>query len=878
MTRSNIATCLAAIVVFVALWALFNQPEMEPPWPSQIKGFAFSPMQATNDPAKGSYPTREEIDRDLGLLAGKTNAVRTYTVEDVLVEIPELAEKHDLNVTLGAWIGADLEKNEKQIETVIKLAKKHYRNVIRVVVGNEVVLRQELTVKQMNGYIKRVQDALDVPVSTAEPWHIWLKHPELTDHVDFIASHMLPYWEGIHVDKAVEHVVMGYELLRKTFPDKPVVITEVGWPSIGRTRGDAVASVANEATFLRRFLQYAEKNDYIYYVMEAFDQPWKGKSLEGAVGAYWGVYNANREPKFPFTQPIVGIPEWQLLAGVSVGIAAIIFMLLVIDSRFQRFVGSGFLASVAFMAASGSVWIIYSYSRQYLTLSSILIGVLLIFGLLGFIVVLLAEAHEWAESLWGTVGRRGLAPTTVNDAELPKVSVHIPAYNEPPEMMIETLNALADLDYPDFEVIVIDNNTKDEGVWRPVEEHCRKLGERFRFFHENPLAGFKAGALNYSLARTAEDAEVVAVIDSDYIVTRNWLRDLVPQFSRREVAIVQAPQDYRDSRENLFKAMCYAEYRGFFSIGMVTRNERNAIIQHGTMTMVRRSVLEEVGGWAEWCITEDAELGLRIFERGYEAMYVEKSYGRGLIPDTFIDFKKQRYRWAYGAMQIIKYHWRWLSRKGGSQLTFGQRYHFMAGWLPWIADAINLIFTLFALFWSVGMVNWPTIFEPPLLILTIVPITFFVFKVAKMFYLYQYRVSATPSQTIASAIAGLALTHTIAKSILYGFVTKSLPFFRTPKRAAGSSFLYAVNSAREELLIATALLLGAHALVYGGPVETTDMVVWIAILLVQSTPYVAAVVLSFISAFSRLPAGLVKPMDQNWKDSGEDIKSGALRS
>ena len=102
--------------------------------------------------------------------------------------------------------------------------------------------------------------------------------------------------------------------------------------------------------------------------------------------------------------------------------------------------------------------------------------------------------------------------------------------------------------------------------------------------------------------------------------------------------------------------MCYAEYRGFFHIGMITRNERNAIIQHGTMTLVRARLLRGAGGWAEWCITEDAELGLRMFEAGYEAQYVPISYGRGLMPDTFIDFKKQRFRWAYGAMQILKRH------------------------------------------------------------------------------------------------------------------------------------------------------------------------------------------------------------------------------
>jgi exo-beta-1,3-glucanase (GH17 family)/cellulose synthase/poly-beta-1,6-N-acetylglucosamine synthase-like glycosyltransferase len=857
MTRANILTCIAATIVFVTFWGLLNRPEIEPPWPTRIQGFAFSPMRPWNDPLKHNLPTESEIDADLELLSGKTNAIRTYSVEGVLEQIPALAQKHDLNVTLGAWLDKDLKKNEEQIATVIRLAKGNYRNVIRVIIGNEAILRKDLTVAQVSDYLKRVQKELDVPVSTAEPWHIWIEHKELANHVDFVATHMLPYWEGIHLDSAVDHVISNYNMLTEAHPTKPIVITEVGWPSNGRTRQDAVASPANEATFLRRFLKHAEEQGYIYYVLEAFDQPWKRKNSEGAVGAYWGVYNADRQPKFPFTKPIVGIPEWHMLAAVSVVIAAIAFMLLLIDSRNLRFRGSGFLASVAFVAASGAVWIVYSYTRQYLTLSTLLVGILLIFGLVGFAIVLLAEAHEWAEALWGSLNRRALQPVDTAGQGFPKVSIHVPAYNEPPGMMIETLNALANLDYPDYEVIVMDNNTKDPATWRPVEEHCRILGPKFKFFHEGQLAGFKAGALNYCLAKTAEDVAVVAVIDSDYAVSPDWLRDLVPQFLRPEIAIVQAPQDYRDDRENLFKAMCYSEYRGFFSIGMVIRNERNAIIQHGTMTMVRRSVLEDVGGWAEWCITEDAELGLRIFERGHQALYIAKSYGRGVMPDTFIDFKKQRYRWAYGAVQIMKYHRRALLQKSQSRLTYGQRYHFVAGWLPWIADSINLIFTLTALAWSVAMVNFPYNVEPPLVILTIVPLSFFIFKMAKMFYLYQHRVSASPTQTIASAIAGLALTHTIAKAILLGFITDNLPFFRTPKKVAGGNFWYALHSVREEGLMAIALLLAAHTLIRQQGFETTDMFVWVIVLIVQSTPYLAAIVMSFISAFEKLPAGLV---------------------
>jgi cellulose synthase/poly-beta-1,6-N-acetylglucosamine synthase-like glycosyltransferase len=436
------------------------------------------------------------------------------------------------------------------------------------------------------------------------------------------------------------------------------------------------------------------------------------------------------------------------------------------------------------------------------------------------------------------------------------VSIHVPAYNEPPAMLIETLDALARLDYPDFEVLVIDNNTRDEAGWRPVEAHCATLGARFRFFHVAPLAGFKAGALNYALERTARDVAIVAVIDSDYVVDPNWLRDLTPVFEDQRIAIVQAPQDYRDAGSSAFKAMCYAEYRGFFHIGMITRNERNAIIQHGTMTMVRRVQLEDCR-WAEWCITEDAELGLRIFERGFDASYVPHSYGRGLMPDTFIDFKKQRFRWAYGAMQILKAHARPLFMEGGP-LSPGQRYHFIAGWLPWIADGVNLLFNLAALGWSAAMVWAPGWVDAPLVMYSVLPLSLFTFKLAKLFHLYRVRVGANLRQTLAAAIAGLALTHTIGTATLKGLVTRSEPFFRTPKGGRTSGLLHALAAAREETLMMAGLMLSAWAVSHTALPQNAgpDHFAWIVVLLVQSVPYASSLVVSLTSAFP-LPARLL---------------------
>lgn len=851
MMRSNLLIGIAVAILTFSAWAYLNRPEQEPVWPSRIMGFSFAPMREWNNPLIQNFPTADEISEDIKLLSDKAHAIRTYTMEDIHARIPELALPYHVNVTLGAWIDTRIERNEMEMERLLEVAAAS-KNVVRVIVGNESVLRGE-PIEQLTAYLDRARRALEIPVSTAEPWHVWIKHPELADHVDFITIHMLPYWEGIGVDEAVDYIDERVEEVKKLFPDKPILIGEVGWPSVGRTRRSAVASEANQAAFLRRFLANAEKKKYTYYIMEAFDQPWK-RAVEGAVGAYWGVYNADRKAKFSFTQPIVPIPKWYLLASISVIIAAITLAILLIDSHTLRSRGRSFLALIAFAAATSAVWIVYDYIHQYLTVTTVVVGILMMIGMTGVILVLLAEAHEWAEALWVTGRRRAFQPVHLPDEALPMVSIHLPAYNEPPAMMVETLNALTTLDYPNYEVLVIDNNTADPAVWEPVAAHCARLGPRFRFFHVAPLAGFKAGALNFALRNTAPEAEIIAVIDSDYLVSPSWLKDLVPQFQKPEIGIVQAPQDYNDDRENAFKAMCYAEYRAFFYIGMIIRNERNAIIQHGTMTLVRRKLLEELEGWGEWCITEDAELGLRIFEKGYESIYIPKSYGKGLMPDTFMDYKKQRFRWAYGAIQILRRHAGELFGKTPSKLQKGQRYHFVAGWLPWIADGINLLFALAAIVWSAAMIIDPKHVDPPLVELSLLPLSFFCFKAVKMVYLYRTRIRTSIPQTIAAGLAGLALSHTIAKAVLLGFTTRHLPFFRTPKLTGKPALLQALIAASQEWFMLLALVGSAIGVSLRSESITLDLHLWILVLVMQSVAYFAAVTVSLVSGFPKMPA------------------------
>jgi exo-beta-1,3-glucanase (GH17 family)/cellulose synthase/poly-beta-1,6-N-acetylglucosamine synthase-like glycosyltransferase len=844
----NLVMVVAIAALFTGFWALINRPVSAPDWPEQVSGYSFSPFRLGQTPVDNKYPNDADIRADLELLSQQTSNIRTYSVEGTQADIPRLAEEFGLRVTLGIWISTDWERNEREIAKAIELTNTS-RSVVRVLVGNEALFRKEITPDVLIGYIDRVRAAVKVPVSTSEQWHIWQETPELVRHVDLIAAHVLPYWEFVPREQATRFVLDRARDLKRQFPKKPLLLSEVGWPSNGRTRGGADASPADQAIYLRELVNRLNAQGYNYFIIEAFDQPWKMDD-EGSVGAYWGVYNLERQPKFAFAGPVVAIPQWRLLAIGSGVLALLALALLLIDSSTLSHRGRTFLTVIAFACGSVLVWIAYDYSLQYSTWFSLLVGALLGFGALGVFIVLLTEAHELAETVWMSKRRRPFLPVTADDAYRPKVSVHVPCYNEPPEMVKQTLDALARLDYPDFEVLVIDNNTKDPDVWKPVEAHCQALGPRFRFFHVAPLEGFKGGALNYILPHTTPDAEVIAVIDADYCVSPDWLKHMVPHFADPNIAVVQSPQDYRDDGESLFKRLCYAEYKGFFHIGMITRNDRDAIIQHGTMTMTRRSVLDELK-WADWCITEDAELGLRVFEKGLSAAYSERSYGKGLMPDTFIDFKKQRFRWAYGAIQIIKRHARCLLFGRDCELSRGQRYHFLAGWLPWIADGLNIFFTFGALLWSAAMIIVPNRVDPPLMIFAIPPLALFAFKVGKILFLYRRAVGVDLKDALFAAVAGLALSYTIAKAVLYGFVTRGIPFFRTPKMASSSGLMKALAEAREEVFVMLLLWGAALGIGLAQGLPSMDVIFWIGVLLIQSLPYLAALIMALLSSLPR---------------------------
>jgi exo-beta-1,3-glucanase (GH17 family) len=228
----NLIVFLAIAALFTGIWALYNRPVSAPDWPEQIAGYSFSPFRQGQNPQTDAYPSDEEIRADLELLSKQTDNIRTYSVDGALEKIPQLAEEFGLRVTLGVWIGTDHERNEREIAKAIELAN-HARSVVRVVVGNEALFRREVTPQQLMDYMDRVRAAVKVPVTTSEQWHIWEKYPQLANHADLIAAHVLPYWEFIPMKSATQFTLDRARDLKKLFPKKPLLLSEVGWPMPG---------------------------------------------------------------------------------------------------------------------------------------------------------------------------------------------------------------------------------------------------------------------------------------------------------------------------------------------------------------------------------------------------------------------------------------------------------------------------------------------------------------------------------------------------------------------------------------------------------------------------------------------------------------------
>ena len=286
------------------------------------------------------------------------------------------------------------------------------------------------------------------------------------------------------------------------------------------------------------------------------------------------------------------------------------------------------------------------------------------------------------------------------------------------------------------------------------------------------------------------------------------------------------------------------EYDGFFRIGMHHRNERDAIIQHGTMTLIRAAALRQHGQWSEWCLCEDAELGLRLMQQNLRTIYVDAVMGEGLTPDSFLAFKKQRRRWAQGGMQICKAHWRALLGRGAKSpqhgLTLGQRYHFLAGWLPWIGDALHLIFVGAALVWTAGVIALPQYFSLPVALFMLPLAMFCAAKLVIGPLLYWRPVPCSAGSIVGASVAGMGLSHAIARGVLSGLFTKAGVFQITAKGGHAAQPSAWAAAVREEMLLLLALVVAIAAVALTRKADHNESLLWMLMLALQALPYLAA--------------------------------------
>ena len=320
---------LAASAASAALWAWLGRPIALPDAPGgKLECLSYSPYKGSQTPFDKTFVApRAQIDEDLGRLAPTTHCVRTYSSAQGLDAVADLAPRHDLDVLLGIWIAREPKDNAKEIEAGLRAAQAHPERVRAIVVGNETLLRRELTAAQLIDEIRKVRARTSLPLTYADVWEFWLKNPEVAEHVDFVTVHILPYWEDypVSIDGSLAHVQDVLDRVKAAFPGKPILIGETGWPSEGRSRETAVPGRVNQARFVREFVQLAQRNGVRYNLIEALDQPWK-RALEGTVGGFWGLLDEGRAVKWPLVGPVSEYPHWPrhavlagLLALVTVG-------------------------------------------------------------------------------------------------------------------------------------------------------------------------------------------------------------------------------------------------------------------------------------------------------------------------------------------------------------------------------------------------------------------------------------------------------------------------------------------------------------------------------------------------------------------------------
>ena len=381
----------------------------------------------------------EQIAADLAQLAKVSKCVRIYSVENGLDKVPELASKVGLKVLLGVWIGRDQLKNAQLINTALSLIRDFSGVISAMIVGSEVMLRGEMSEADLRKTIRSVKAQVDLPVSYADVWEFWLRHPNISADVDFVTIHILPYWEDspVRAEDAAAHLDAVRRLVVRAIPGKEIFIGEAGWPGRGRMREGALPSRVNQARFISEILERARKEHFRINLFEAYDEPCK-RQWEGTVGASWGLFDGiSREVKYPSGAVVSNYPFWKLQLGCGLAFSIAIFGA-ALTARWRRpsMPGLASWVAVAISASLGGILLGISVEKTFYEsygLHGLLLQTLLLIAAVGapLLCSIAQMSHRAPPKLLELVGWRAarvrslpaiilggtLAVTTLNAAE-----------------------------------------------------------------------------------------------------------------------------------------------------------------------------------------------------------------------------------------------------------------------------------------------------------------------------------------------------------------------------------------------------------------------------------------------------------------------------
>lgn len=261
---------------------------------NQIHGISFSAYTEGQKP--GSFVTAEQIEQRLNIIEPNIKWIRSFSCTEGNEQIPVIAKTKGLKTMVGIWLDDDLENNEVEILNGISLAKQGYVDILAV--GNEVLLREDLTPEQLLNYLTRIKEALpDIEIGYVDAYYEFEDYPQIADACDVILANCYPFWEGCPAEYSLLYMKDMYQRAVKAAKGKRVIITETGWPNIGSADRGAEPSFENALTYFVNTYAWAEQDSIDIFYFASFDEAWKVED-EGDVGAYWGLWDKDGNFKY----------------------------------------------------------------------------------------------------------------------------------------------------------------------------------------------------------------------------------------------------------------------------------------------------------------------------------------------------------------------------------------------------------------------------------------------------------------------------------------------------------------------------------------------------------------------------------------------------